>query len=224
MHETVANVVKQATNGAAKQEESAEVTRQTTNGATKQESAEIINGVTKQEESAIPHAHAAYIPTPEKSESAKNGASAGNPINMYKTQMSRDAYTATEAHHIPTPKQPQETNGIRKELNELVGKHATSLNDTLRNGKAVEVGEKLGGMGIKDLKSAIGINDQFQFIQDLFRSDKVMYDRSVKTINESASLQEAEYWIERELKIKLGWNEQEPLVQHFLNIVKKRFS
>lgn len=124
----------------------------------------------------------------------------------------------------PPPSRPSNSDGIRKELNELVGKHSTSLNDSLRSSNTVEVGQKLGGMAVNDLKNAIGINDKFQFIQELFRGDKTMYERSVKTINESTSLQEAEYWIERELKIKLGWNETDELVNQFYYLVRKRFS
>lgn len=126
----------------------------------------------------------------------------------------------------PPPQQkPNNENGnIRQELNELVGKRSTSLNDSLRASGKMEVGEKLGGMAVNDLRNAIGINDKFQFIQELFRGDKTMYERSVKTINESTSLQEAEYWIERELKIKLGWNESDQLVKHFYSLIRKRFS
>lgn len=130
----------------------------------------------------------------------------------------------------PTPPSPpqrpantENNNGIRKELNELIGKHSTSLNDSLRSSHT-EVGQKLSGMAVNDLKNAIGINDKFQFIQELFRGDKTMYERSIKTINESTSLQEAEYWIERELKIKLGWNETDELVNQFYSLVRKRFS
>ena len=142
--------------------------------------------------------------------------------------------TATLFDPPPPPQQPpsppqrpantENNNGIRKELNELIGKHSTSLNDSLRSSHTVEVGQKLSGMAVNDLKNAIGINDKFQFIQELFRGDKTMYERSIKTINESTSLQEAEYWIERELKIKLGWNETDELVSQFYSLVRKRFS
>ncbi|MGE7778214.1 hypothetical protein ACQKLP_26090 [Chitinophaga sp. NPDC101104] len=120
---------------------------------------------------------------------------------------------------VPVP----EGNGIRRDLNELVGKPAASLNDRFSS-KNMEVGEKIGSMGVPDLKSAIGINDKFQFMQELFRGDKDHYERSVKTINECQSLQEAEYWIERELKIKLGWDESDAVAQHFYSLVRKRFS
>jgi hypothetical protein len=118
-----------------------------------------------------------------------------------------------------------DTHNIRKELNELVGQTQsnTSLNERLRNSN-VEIAEKLRDLGVKDLRDAIGINDKFQFIQELFRGDRNMYDRSIKTINECTSMQEAEYWIERELKISHGWQDDDGLVKHFYSLVKKRFS
>ena len=77
---------------------------------------------------------------------------------------------------------------------------------------------------IKDLRKAIGINDRFLFINDLFRGDEVMYERSIKTINSFNIYPEAEYWISRELKIKLGWDNELPVVAQFDQLVKRRFS
>ncbi|HVI48972.1 MAG TPA: hypothetical protein VM802_29165 [Chitinophaga sp.] len=124
----------------------------------------------------------------------------------------------------PAPSEPQQNvNGIRKELNELVGNNGTSLNDHLRQ-QQVEIAQKLGDMPVKDLKSAIGINDKYQFIQELFRGDTDLYERSVKTINECSSLQEADYWIQREIKIIQGWQDDHHLVQQFYALLRKRFS
>ncbi|MBS0031703.1 hypothetical protein ACTJJ0_28685 [Chitinophaga sp. 22321] len=117
------------------------------------------------------------------------------------------------------------TGELRKDLNDLVGNNnnATSLNDRLRQ-QQVEVAQKLGDMPIKDLRSAIGINDKYQFIQELFRGDRDLYERSIKTINECGNLQEADYWIQREIKIIQGWQDDHHLVQHFYALLKKRFS
>jgi len=98
-----------------------------------------------------------------------------------------------------------------------------SLNDRLKQGKA-ELVEVLKEAPIKDLRKAIGINDRFLFINDLFRGDEAMYERSIKTINSFSIFPEAEYWINRELKVKLGWNNEHPSVQHFDQLVKRRFS
>jgi hypothetical protein len=100
---------------------------------------------------------------------------------------------------------------------------AESLNDRLKQGKA-ELMEVLKETPIKDLRKAIGINDRFLFINDLFRGDEVMYERSIKTINSFNIYPEAEYWISRELKVKLGWDNDLATVAQFDQLVKRRFS
>jgi hypothetical protein len=98
-----------------------------------------------------------------------------------------------------------------------------SLNDKLKQGKT-ELVEILKESPVKDLRKAIGINDRFLFINDLFRGDESMYERSIKTINSFNIYAEAEYWITRELKVKLGWSNDNATVQHFDQLVKRRFS
>lgn len=110
-----------------------------------------------------------------------------------------------------------------KELNDMMGSQESSLNDKLKE-SVVEVGHRLTDFPIRDLKKAIGVNDRFVFISELFRGDEVMYERSIKTINGFRIFPEAEYWIERELKVKLGWEENRPATQHFYQLVKRRFS
>lgn len=77
---------------------------------------------------------------------------------------------------------------------------------------------------IRDLKKAIGINDRYRFIHELFKGDENMYERSLKTINDFSIYPEAEFWVRRELKIKLGWNTDDELVQVFDQLVRRRFS
>ena len=110
-----------------------------------------------------------------------------------------------------------------KEINELLGIRDASLNDKLKEHK-VEVGHVVADHPIKDLKKAIGINDRHIFINELFRGDEVMYERSLKTINGFRIFAEAEYWIERELKVKLGWEEHKDTTRHFYQLIKRRFS
>jgi hypothetical protein len=51
-----------------------------------------------------------------------------------------------------------------------------------------------------------------------------MYERSIKTINNFRILQEAEYWMVRELKVKLAWDDEKETTKHFYQLVKRRFS
>ncbi|HWB25312.1 MAG TPA: hypothetical protein VG738_07520 [Chitinophagaceae bacterium] len=121
---------------------------------------------------------------------------------------------------IPTLTHQQTT---RAELNEIIGTKGESLNERLR-ANSVELGAVLQSSPVKDLKKAIGINDRYVFINELFRGDEVMYERSIKTINSFSILAEAEFWIKRELKLKLAWNETSEAVKVFDQLVKRRFS
>ncbi len=98
-----------------------------------------------------------------------------------------------------------------------------SLNDRLKQGQT-ELMEILKEAPVKDLRKAIGINDRFVFINELFRGDENMYERSIRTINNFNIYAEAEYWISRELKVKLGWDSGTPTVLHFDQLVRRRFS
>jgi hypothetical protein len=111
-----------------------------------------------------------------------------------------------------------------QEINDLIGNSNTSINDKLRTGSQAELGSVLKGTPVKELRKAIGVNDRFVFINELFRGDEPMYERSIKTINNFRILPEAEYWMERELKIKLGWDDSRDIVQHFYQLVRRRFS
>jgi len=112
----------------------------------------------------------------------------------------------------------------QQEVNESIAKHE-SLNDSLKSiaGKR-DVGSKMKEVPIKDLRKAIGVNDQYFFINELFRGDQTMYERSIKTINNFNIYGEAELWIKRELKLKLAWPEENEVVQLFDQLIKRRFS
>jgi hypothetical protein len=97
------------------------------------------------------------------------------------------------------------------------------LNEKLRANQ-MEIGALLNNEPIKELKKGIGINDRFLFVQELFRGDETMYERSIKTIDGFAIYPEAQFWIQRELKLKIGWNEDSATVKHFDQLVKRRFS
>ena len=121
------------------------------------------------------------------------------------------------------PTLPRQEINAPKEINEIVNTENSSRNDNLKT-PVIELSNKLAEGPIKDLKKAIGINDRFLYINELFRGDEVMYERSIKTINSFSIWPEAEYWIRRELKTKLGWIDSDATVIQFDQLIKKRFS
>lgn len=128
----------------------------------------------------------------------------------------------TLAQHMPPPAPPK-AETPQKEINEAVADSGASLNDKLKQSK-IDLGDTLTDAPVRDLKKAIGINDRFLFINELFRGDESMYERSIKTINSFSILPEAEYWMQRELKVKLGWSDGNETVQQFTQLIKRRFT
>lgn len=133
----------------------------------------------------------------------------------------------TLLHQAATPEPvASEQQSVKKEsseFNTLLATHTESLNEKLKE-ERVEVAAALQGTPIRDLKKAIGINDRFLFVSDLFRGDENMYERSIKTINGFSIYPEAQYWIQRELKVKLSWPDHSEAVKIFDQLVKRRFS
>jgi len=121
----------------------------------------------------------------------------------------------TLTHQIPIPDNEKNVNNSAT--------RPESLNERLKQSK-IELSDMLTEAPVRDLKKAIGVNDRFLFINELFRGDEAGYERSIKTINNFSIYPEAQYWIERELKVKIGWKESDPIVKQFDQLVKRRFS
>jgi hypothetical protein len=108
------------------------------------------------------------------------------------------------------PIAPKITESISKEIN------ATITNTELQ--------EKLALDPIKDLKSAIGINDKFQFIATLFGGDEKAFEQAIKTINGFKIYAEAQFWIKSNLREQNKWDETTDVVKAFDLLVKRRFA
>ncbi len=151
-------------------------------------------------------------------EEMKRNAAARNNMSLHVKPV---VFEETEQEKLPTRAyQPAPV----KELNEVITTdNSPSLNDQLKQA-SMALGDQLTEAPVRDLRKAIGINDRFLYINELFRGDENMYERSIKTINGFSILPEAEYWIQRELKVKLGWSDANETVKQFNQLVKRRFS
>ena len=125
---------------------------------------------------------------------------------------------------VPTLSQQNPVSKEEKINTDISGfDYPQSLNDKLKEVK-IELSQSLTTSPIKDLKKAIGINDRFLFINELFRGDEAMYERSIKTIQNFSIYAEAEFWIRRELKVKIGWIDSDPVVKQFDQLVRRKFA
>lgn len=100
--------------------------------------------------------------------------------------------------------------------------HYRELNEQLGQPQE-EWAHKMQSTPIENLSSAIGVNDRYLYISELFRGDESMYERSIITLNKFSNFHEAHAWSERELRLKLGWDTQNPITQQFEQLIKRRF-
>jgi hypothetical protein len=95
------------------------------------------------------------------------------------------------------------------------------INEVITN---TELQEKLALDPIKDLKTAIGVNDKFQFTAILFNGDEKAFEMAVKTINGFKIYAEAQFWIKSNLRELYKWDETAEAVKAFDLLVKRRFA
>ncbi len=72
---------------------------------------------------------------------------------------------------------------------------------------------------VSDISTAIGINERFLYIRELFNNDAMKYENAIKTLNESANFNEAFNYMSREF----DWDMDSELVQGLLEIVRRKF-
>lgn len=90
--------------------------------------------------------------------------------------------------------------------------------------KATEsVAEKLQHKKITDLKASIGINEKFQFINELFEGNMKEYNVAIDQINSFSSLEEAESYISN-LEDVYKWQPENQIVENFKLLVQRRFA
>ena len=100
----------------------------------------------------------------------------------------------------------------------------TSLNEAISNSTpANTLADQLSQTKIDDLTVAIGLNQKFQFIKELFDGDSEAYNKAVKTLNNCDSFEDAQKIVENELMKPYDWNEEDRATMVFLNLVERRY-
>ena len=85
------------------------------------------------------------------------------------------------------------------------------------------IGEKLQRKPVKDLKVAIGINEKFQFINQLFNGDSSTYHSAVEHLNNCQSFEAASGYVNNNLVSKYNWDLATAPATVFIDLVERRF-
>lgn len=94
----------------------------------------------------------------------------------------------------------------------------------LKNANEMNIGERLQQKAISDLRQAIGINEQYLFINELFQGNATAYNESIRKINEASGLENAF----NEINIvseRFNWSNEKmmPAIEKFIHLVQRRF-
>jgi predicted phage tail protein len=108
-----------------------------------------------------------------------------------------------------------------EEESQKAEEQAASKNETAA-GEAQSIGDHLQKKPIKSLKSAIGINDKFQFINELFDGKMKSYNEAIDALEQAASGNEA-IELFHKMANEHDWDMENPAYEQLLNYVERRF-
>jgi len=99
--------------------------------------------------------------------------------------------------------------GKQKFRNEIIAEHTTKL----------DMSTKLQNKPIGDLTKAIGINDKFLFIKELFNGDSARYSETINHLNSFVDLNDAIIYLQDNFE----WSESNDYAAKFIDLVRRKF-
>jgi len=99
----------------------------------------------------------------------------------------------------------------------------TSVNDQFSSSKELTLAEKLNKSKIEDLRSVIGLNQKFLFMNDLFQGEKEFYDKTLDKLNECNSFEEATIYLKEEVEEIYDWALDSKSVIDFKKLIGRKF-
>ncbi len=113
----------------------------------------------------------------------------------------------------------------KRVLGEKFAENGNSVNErlaTIKDDKSI--GARMQLKPISNLKDAIGINEKFLFINELFNGDLTAYNEAIEKLNSSSSIHEA-FELLNLLTSRYSWDGQRSAdtIEKFANLVQRRF-
>jgi len=166
----------------------------------------------------------------EEKEEKQDGFKDPEPVHT--TNIDEISHSEPEILKAPTEKSEYKKS-FPPPAPDLFGSQAPSLADKFQTEKKSikdhlatndndnSLGNKMQQSQITDLKSAIGINDKFLFINELFRGDLAGYNRAIENLNICQSRQEALEKLE-EMQRQFNWANQSASYLRLNDFLKRR--
>ncbi len=109
--------------------------------------------------------------------------------------------------------------GSKRYLGETFEKSSHSLNEELsKKINSRNLTEKLTSNPISSIGSALGVNDKFEIIKNLFGGDRVEYEHTMHILNAASNFNEAYDYLAN----NLGWDMDNSSVQKILELIRRK--
>ncbi len=113
-------------------------------------------------------------------------------------------------------------NNKQKSLGETFKSEQKSVYEQINQKNKATIADRIQQNPVRDLHTAIGLNDKFAFINDLFGGSMAEYSRAVDRLNGASGYNEAMVLIKR-LEEKNSWDYKSESVKKFQNYINRRF-
>ncbi|MGQ8336037.1 hypothetical protein ACUNWD_05755 [Sunxiuqinia sp. A32] len=163
----------------------------------------------------------------DKLEVEKEAPSAENQDTIEPTKQETPQPEAAESELVQEEEKLEEEFETSDQENEeesdekikIVGERFTkekSLNDVMSDSKTLD--QKFATSSIQKIETAIGLNDRFQYIRELFNGDSDLFRSTVQQLDEMSNINEAV----NHLSTNFKWKKNETSLK-FVQLVKRRF-
>jgi hypothetical protein len=99
----------------------------------------------------------------------------------------------------------------------------TTIADTLKNKEDISIAAKGRQQPLDDLKKAIGINDKFLFINELFKGDPANYNNVIDKLNTAEAITDASNLMNGYMK-EFAWSVDGAAYQRLAKLVESKFA
>lgn len=97
-----------------------------------------------------------------------------------------------------------------------------TVSDKYSEQHTVTVADRINKEGINEFREAIGINEKFLFINELFNGDMSKYNKVIDELDSFSTFKGAETYL-LELKVQNQWAEDHPAFIKLLELLKRKF-
>jgi hypothetical protein len=116
-------------------------------------------------------------------------------------------------------KTDEEKKTQQKVLSEKISEKKLLHDDLHQKVHYKDVSSRVQAKPVSDISAAIGINERYLYIRELFNNNTREYEHAISILNDSANFNEAYNYMIREY----DWNMDSELVQGLLEIVRRKF-